>query len=118
MKRMNSLQTVAAAVLLGLLAPAASWSAAIPSKAEAVPARDADLAQVGDVLSREEVARVLAERGLPPEEVAQRLARLSDEDLQSLAFDVDQIQAAGEVPRYIWILLGVFLAVSILVMVF
>lgn len=94
------------------------WAAAIPSKAEEAPTRDADLAQIGDVLARQDVARALTERGLPSEEVGQRLARLSDEDVRSLARNVEQIQAAGDVPQYIWILLGIFLAVSILVMIF
>jgi hypothetical protein len=98
-----------------MLSPVASFAAAIPSKAEASPTRDADLAQIRDVLARQEVARALADRGLASEEVEERLARLSDEDLRALA---EQIQAAGAVPEYIWILLGVFLAVSILVMVF
>jgi hypothetical protein len=101
-----------------MLSPVASFAAAIPSKAEASPTRDADLAQIRDVLARQEVARALADRGLASEEVEERLARLSDEDLRALAGNVEQIQAAGAVPEYIWILLGVFLAVSILVMVF
>jgi hypothetical protein len=31
---------------------------------------------------------------------------------------VEQIQAAGQVPNYIWILLGILLAVTIVVTVF
>jgi hypothetical protein len=51
-------------------------------------------------------------------EIQQRLTRLSDEDLHRLATNLDQVQAAGNVPQYIWILLAIFLAVSILVMIF
>jgi hypothetical protein len=118
MERKRPRIAAAVAAALCLLSPVASWAAAIPSKAEAAPTRAADLAQIMDVLARQEVARALVERGLAGDQVEERLARLSDEDLRSLASNVDQIQAAGEVPRYIWILLGIFLAVSILVMIF
>ena len=103
--------------LLALAAPGPAWAGIIPSKAEeqAPPAGpDADLAKVRDVLARQEVAKALAAHGLPSQEVEQRLAQLSAADLRSLARNVDQVQAAGTVPNYIWILLGIFLAVSIL----
>jgi hypothetical protein len=100
-----------AAVLL--ISPALGWASAIPSRGEA----DRDIQKVQDLLARNEVARVLVERGLGSGDVEQRLARLSDDDLRSLAANVEQIQAAGDVPKYIWILLGIFLAVSILVMI-
>jgi len=91
----------------------------IPSRPEDAPAtREDDLGRVRDVLARDEVARALAAHGLAAEEVERRLAQLSDEDLRSLAGNVDQIQAAGSVPNYIWILLAIFLAVSILAIVF
>ena len=69
---------------------------------------------MGAVLARGDVAKALAARGLAPHEVEQRLAQLSDEDLRSLAANVDQIQAAGDVPQYIWILLAVLIVVIIL----
>jgi hypothetical protein len=115
-RRRQRLAAALAAVCLS--SPVTTWAAAIPSKGEEAPTRAADLARIQDVLARQEVARALADRGLPADEVQQRLARLSAEDLRSLAANVDEIQAAGEVPHYIWILLGVFLAVSILVMIF
>ena len=85
---------------------------------DASASREADLAHVRDVLARDAVAKALAAHGLPPGDVEQRLARLSDEDLRGLAGNLDQIQAAGNVPEYIWILLAIFLAVSILAMIF
>jgi hypothetical protein len=113
----------AAALLLLLSLGLAAFSSAdvIPSKAvdaAAVAPREADLGQVKDFLARDEVARALSSRGLSPDEVTVRLARLSAEDLHSLAMNVNQVQAAGNVPHYIWILLAVFLAVSILAIVF
>ena len=73
---------------------------------------------MSDLVARDEVAQALAAHGLTPQEVGQRLGRLSDEDLSRLAANLDQVQAAGSVPEYIWILLAIFLAVSILLMIF
>jgi len=98
--------------------PLAASASVIPSKEADVPvarSRQADLEQVGAVLAWDEVARALSSRGLAPREVEQRLAQLSDEDLRSLAANVDQIRAAGgDVPQYIWILLAVLIVVIIL----
>jgi len=106
---------VLGAVLLGW--PLAASAAVIPSKEADAPvahSRQADLEQVGALVARDEVAKALSARGLAPREVEQRLARLSDEDLRSLAANVDQIQAAGYVPEYIWILLAALIVVIIL----
>lgn len=102
-----------------VLAPSApAFAEPIGSRAEdPTAARGADLAHVRDVLARDAVAKALAAHGLPPGDVEHRLARLSDEDLRRLAGSLDQIQAAGNVPEYIWILLAIFLAVSILAMI-
>jgi hypothetical protein len=99
--------------------PVAAAAGPIPSKTEsASPDAASDLARVQTVLARQEVAQALVAHGLRPDEVDQRLAQLSPEDLRSLAAHVDQVQAAGNVPNYIWILLGIFLAVSIIIAVF
>jgi len=71
-----------------------------------------------DLRGNEELARVLAAHGLGPDEVEQRLAQLSDEDLEYLRANLDQVQAGGAVPKYIWIMLAVFLGVLILGAVF
>ncbi len=108
-------------VLLSLGSTPPSSADVIPSKpvdSAAVAPREVDLAQVKDLLARDEVAKALSSRGLSPDQVTARLAQLSAEDLHSLALNVNQVQAAGNVPNYIWILLGVFLAVSILAIVF
>ena len=95
---------------------APSMGGPIPSKA--ADTREADLATVESLIARQEVAQALAANGLSGEEVKQRLARLSAEDLSALAANVDQIQSAGEVPKYIWILLAVLMGVTILATVF
>jgi hypothetical protein len=109
-------RTAALLVALACLS-APTIGAPIPSKTT-TEAREADLARVESFLARDEVAQALADNGLSADEVEQRLARLSAEDLSALAANVDQIQAAGEVPKYIWILLAVLMAVTILATVF
>jgi len=105
------------AFLVGSSLPAAADR--IPSKADDPSAmRATNLARVSDVTARVEVAQALAAHGLTPLEVEDRLGRLSDEDLSRLAANLEQVQTAGRVPEYIWILLGIFLAVSILAMIF
>jgi hypothetical protein len=74
--------------------------------------------QAREVLAQAEVAKALAAQGLPAGEIERRLAQLSAEDLQRLAANLEQIQAAGSVPDYVWILLAAFLAVSTLAIIF
>jgi hypothetical protein len=104
---------------LFLVPPPPASAEPIGSKAEdAAVSRQADLALVRQALERGEVARALAAQGLAAGAIDERLNRLSDEDVRRLAANVAQVQAAGSVPEYIWILLAVFLAVSILAMIF
>ncbi len=108
---MEGRSRIAVAVLLALTCLAVpSMGGPIPSKVEA---HSADLATVGSFLEREEVAQALVANGLSADEVERRLARLSAEDLAALAANVDQIQSAGDVPGYIWILLAVLIGVTI-----
>ena len=88
---------------------------AVPATAAPVTSR-ADAA--ADLQANEELARALAAHGLSPDEVEQRLSQLSDEDLEYLRANLDQVQSAGEVPDYIWILLAVLLGVVILGAIF
>jgi hypothetical protein len=64
--------------------------------------------------ARATVAGLLAQHGLSPEQVDERLSQLTDEDLVYLAQHQAQLQEGGEEPPdYIWALLGVFLVVAI-----
>jgi len=102
-----------------VLLPAAVSAERIASRGEdAAASRPAALAQVREALAHGEVARALAAQGLSASEVEQRLARLSGEDLRRLAANLKQVQAAGSVPQYVWILLAAFLAVSTLAIIF
>ena len=95
-----------------------SFAGPVPSKTAAnqsLDSRAADLALVRDVAANEQVAQVLAARGFTQEQVNQRLAQLSPQDLHQLAQNLDQLQAAGLTQQqWIWIGIGA-LAVLILV---
>jgi hypothetical protein len=109
-----------ASMVLPIAAPA--LAAPVPSKPAPVTApdsREIHSATVRSFLAREDVARAMASTGLSAPQIEQRLARLSDEDLRSLAANLDQVQAAGtEVPRYSWVLLAVLLGILILTAIF
>jgi len=108
----------ASALLLvaSLLCPVVAQAGRLPSRPEdgAVAARQADLTAVQAIAARAEVRAALAAQGLSPAETDRRLAQLSAEDLRALAAHANQIQAAGSVPNYIWILLAILIAVTII----
>ena len=86
-----------------------SFAGPVPSKTAAnqsLDSRAADLALVRDVAANEQVARVLAAHGFTQEQVNQRLAQLSPQDLHQLAQNLDQLQAAG-ITRQEWIWIGI-----------
>ena len=113
---------IVAVASLALLCTALPCVAApIPSKPATDPivaSQPTDRSRVEAFLATNEVKAALASRGLAPQDVEQRVARLSEADVAALAANLDQIQSAGEVPQYIWILLAVFLGVAILATVF
>lgn len=76
--------------------------------------READLAQLQEIVAVDEVSSVLAAYGFSQDEVNQRLAQLSPDELHQLNGQVDQLHAAGQVPQYIWILIAVLIAVVII----
>ena len=96
------LLTVVFAALPALAGPVPSKTAANQS----IESRDADLALVRNVAANQEVARALAARGFTQEQVDQRLAQLSPQDLHQLAQNLDQVQAAG-LTRQEWIWIGI-----------
>ena len=81
----------------------------VPSKTAAnqsLESRDADLTVVRNVAANEQVAAVLAANGFTQEEVDQRLAQMSSQDLNQLAQNLEQLQPAG-LTRQEWIWIGV-----------
>ena len=86
-----------------------SFAGPVPSKTagnQSLDSRAADLALVRDVAANEQVAQVLAAHGFTQEQVNQRLAQLSPQDLHQLAQNIDQLQAAG-LTKQEWIYIGI-----------
>jgi len=104
-------------VLLALVALIAvpSFAAPAPSKAvanQSLDARAADIAVVRDVVANDEVAAVLAAHGFTQEQVNQRVAQLSSQDLHQLAENLNQVQAAGLThQQWVWIGIGALAAI-------
>jgi len=107
-------------VLFVLLVVAAipAFAAPMPSKAvanQSLDARAADLALVRDVVANQQVAQALAARGFTQEQINQKVAQLSSQDLHQLAQNLNQLQAAGLTQQqWLWILIG---AVAVLIII-
>src|SRR3989441_2232917 len=108
-------------ILFVVLAVAAipTFAAPSPSKVvanQSLESRAADLALVRDVVANAEVAKVLAARGFTQEQVNQRLAQLSNQDLHQLAQNLNQLQAAGLTQQeWIWIGIGALAALILII---
>ena len=101
-----------AAVLLALLLPAPLLAAPIPSRDRAD-----DLAVVHDVLAQDEVAKALSSSGLSQAQIDARLAQLTDEELASLAGNLDQVQAGGAMDRNtMWIIVYILAGILLIVL--
>lgn len=91
----------------------------MPSKTAAdqtIDARNSDLALVRDVVSNEQVANALEAHGFTTEQVNQRVAQLSQDDLSRLAQNLNQIQAAGLTrSEWIWIGIGALAALILVI---
>lgn len=111
-------------LLFSLVVAAAAPLTALPTPSKMVPDqsladRQIELAKIQAVVSEPQIAAALAQHGFSSEEVHQRLAQLSPEEIHALSSQLDQLQAAGaDVPKYIWILLAVLLGVLILAAIF
>lgn len=112
-------------VALSLLTAASAVAAPVPSKTaplQSLDQRDADLTAVRSVVENEQVAQALAAHGFTAEEVNQRLARLSGDDLHQLATNLEQLQAAGHSgphtagmnSKWVWIGIGVLAAIILI----
>ena len=95
--------------LLVVFAAIPALAGPVPSKTAAnqsLDSREADLSVVRDVAANEQVAAVLAANGFTQEEVNQRLAQMSPQDLSQLSQNLEQLQPAG-LTRQEWIWIGV-----------
>jgi len=105
--------------LLLVFAAIPSFAVSTPSKTAAnqsLDARAADIALVRDVASGQQVAAVLASHGFTQEQVNQKLAQLSPQDLHQLAQNLDQLQAAGLTQQeWIYIVIGALAALILII---
>lgn len=105
--------------LIVVFAAIPAFAGPAPSKTamnQSIESRDADLSFVRNVAANEQVARVLAANGFTQEEVNQRLAQMSSQDLHQLSNNLDQLQAAGLTRQeWIWIGIGALAALILIV---
>ena len=101
------------------LAAIPAFAGPVPSKTasnQSIETRAADLALVRDVAANDQVANVLRANGFTQDEVNQRLAQMSPQDLHQLAQNLDQLQAAGLTKQeWIWISIGAIAALILVI---
>ena len=106
-------------VLLVACAAMPAFAGPVPSKTavnQSLDSREADLTVVRDIAANEQVAAVLTAHGFTSDEVNQRLAQMSPQDLHQLAQNLDQLQPAGLTRQeWIWIGIGALAALILVV---
>jgi hypothetical protein len=106
-------------VLVFAVAAMPAFAGPVPSKTAAnqsLDSRDADLALIRNVAANDQVAKVLTEHGFTQQQVNDRLAQLSPQDVHQLAQNLDQIQAAGLTQQeWIWIGIGALAALILVI---
>jgi hypothetical protein len=105
--------------LVVIVAAVPVFAGPVPSKTAAnqsLESRSADLAVVRDIAANDSVATVLAAHGFTTEEVNDRLAQMSSQDLHQLAQNLDQLQPAGLTrSEWIWVGIGALAALILVV---
>ena len=102
-------KTIFLVVALLMIAAMPAFAGPVPSKTAAnqsLESRDADLTLVRSVAANEQVAAVLSANGFSREQIDQRLAQMSSQDLHQLAQNLEQLQPAG-LTRQEWIWIGI-----------
>ncbi|PYQ25482.1 MAG: hypothetical protein DMF56_27430 [Acidobacteria bacterium] len=91
----------------------------VPSKTAAnqsLDSRDADLTTVRSIAANDQVAAVLTAHGFTQEQIDQRLAQMSPQDLHQLAQNLEQLQPAGMTKQeWIWIGIGALAALILVI---
>ena len=118
MKRLSRSMSFIFILMIAVTAMPA-FAGMVPSKTavnQSLAQRDADLALVRDVVSHDQVAAVLAQHGLTQQQVNDKVAQLSPQDLHQLAQNLDQLQAAGLTrSEWLWVLIGAVAALILIV---
>ena len=106
---MSRKSTLLVLALMFVFAAVPAFAGPAPSKTadnQSLESRDADLSIVRDIAANDQIASVLAANGFNQEEVNQRLAQMSSQDLHQLAQNLEQLQPAG-LTRQEWIWIGI-----------
>jgi uncharacterized protein DUF6627 len=106
-------------VLLLTFAAMPALAGPVPSKTAAnqsLDSRDADLTTVRSIAANDQVAAVLTAHGFTREQIDQRLAQMSPQDLHQLAQNLEQLQPAGMTKQeWIWIGIGALAALILVI---
>jgi hypothetical protein len=117
-KRLSKSMFFVVALLLTLAAIPA-LAGPVPSKTAAnqsLESREADLTLIRSVAANDEVASVLRANGFTQEQIDQRLAQMSPQDLHQLAQNLEQLQPAGLTRQeWIWIAIGAIAALILVI---
>ena len=106
---MRSSKSILIITLLLVFAAVPAFAITTPSKTAAnqsLDSRAADLALVREVAADEQIAAALAAQGITQDQVEQKLAQMSPQDLHQLAGNIDQLKAAGLTQQQ-WIYIGI-----------
>ena len=96
-RRRNSLVAVLAASLFAASLQSAAHAGVISTQQYLTSVdRDATLARIDAVLAREEVRSKLEQYGVDPVAANERIAALTDQELELLATDLENLPAGGE----------------------
>jgi hypothetical protein len=116
---MRSSKSIAIVTLVLVFAAIPAFAVTTPSKTapnQSIDSRAADLALVRDVAADKQIAAALAAQGITQEQVNQKLAQMSPQDLHQLAGNIDQLKAAGLTQQqWIWIGIGALAALILVI---
>lgn len=119
MSKRFSLFVFLVVVLLLTFAAMPALAGPVPSKTAAnqsLDSREADLSTVRSIAANEQVAAVLSAHGFTQEQIDQRLAQMSPQDLHQLAQNLEQLQPAGMTKQeWIWIGIGALAALILVI---
>ena len=119
MSKRFSLSILFVVALLLTFAAMPALAGPVPSKTAAnqsLDSRDADLTTVRSIAANDQVAAVLTAHGFTQEQIDQRLAQMSPQDLHQLAQNLEQLQPAGMTKQeWIWIGIGALAALILVI---
>lgn len=99
------------ACLIGISFPMQASAAIVSTREAAAPAgMAAERERVASFFSRDDVRKALEEQGVAPQAAIDRIAALSDEEVQQLATRIDEAPAGGNI-------LGILFTVFIILLV-